>query len=189
VRIRFLEPFFSSLGTFTLAVPRRWPGSVPITGATVANDYNFRVIDSVEDDCYAEREFTGDCLNAPDRRIFLPIAAGPAICIVSSYVHAQFTERFRRTILIIGLAAIACGFAVPRADVLGTTFYEADTPINQINGLVCRVELVAPVRFSENAPKLLWSELQRALYSRGVTDDIIQGPSHSLLNLICTLVC
>jgi len=98
--------------------------------------------------------------------------------------------RLRRAILILGLAFVAFGFAVPRSDVPGTPFDERDTPVNQITSVIPRGELAPPTRLSVIVPQPLWFEYEiRTIYVRTAPEPRVQVGTHFLLSLLCTFVC
>lgn len=100
-------------------------------------------------------------------------------------------RRFRWGILIGQLVLLTLALAVPRVDIPQTAFNEADAPVNQATVIVvlgCRSAL-GELQAAAGATASL---LHPALSHSGPAPDM-QRPqhvrSHSLLSLLCTLLC
>jgi hypothetical protein len=95
----------------------------------------------------------------------------------------------RWTIIIFGVFFVSLSSIVPRVDSPETAYNEADTPVNLTTPLVARPNLVTPTVHSVVIPReqRAWWEPVTAM--RVVTLKRGIRVSHSLLNLLCALLC
>jgi hypothetical protein len=95
----------------------------------------------------------------------------------------------RWTVVVLGVLFVSLSSIVPRVDALETSYNETDTPVNVSTPLAARTDLGVPaghivaIRREQRA----WLEPDATLY--GVGQKPGMRTSHSLLNLLCTLLC
>jgi len=98
-------------------------------------------------------------------------------------------KRVRWTIVILGLLCVSLGSIIPPPDDPETAFNETDIPINVTAPVSPRTNFVVPTGHPVVTPRK-----QRVWWGPGT---MIHGetlkprmrPSHSLLNLLCKLLC
>jgi len=101
-----------------------------------------------------------------------------------------FSIRPLRTFVILGLAVVVLGFAVPRRDAAETSFDEADTPVNQYALVALRIRFVPPARLPVIVPRQLKSESEiRPVHMPILIETKAHWAPPSLLNLLCTFLC
>jgi hypothetical protein len=95
----------------------------------------------------------------------------------------------RWTIVIFGVCFVSLSSVVPRVDSPETAYNETDAPANLTTPLVALPILVAPTVHSVVTPREQrgWWEPVSAMHV--VTLKLGIRVSHSLLNLLCTLLC
>jgi hypothetical protein len=95
----------------------------------------------------------------------------------------------RWTIVIFGVCFVSLSSIVPRVDSPETAYNETDAPVNLTTPLVTQPNLVTPTVHSVVIPReqRVWWEPVTAMcvvtLKRGIR------VSHSLLDLLCTLLC
>jgi hypothetical protein len=86
--------------------------------------------------------------------------------------------------------AVALALAVPPTDMPGTAFDETDAPVNQTTPVHLQTNVVAPVLPSVIISRSLSLGYEvRAENVLTVTDTRLYTYPHSLLYLLCTLLC
>src|SRR5271154_7176025 len=95
----------------------------------------------------------------------------------------------RWTIVIVGVWFVSMSSIVPRFDAPETAYNEADTPVNLTTPFVARTKLVMPAGHSVMMPReqRVWREADTTTYR--VSLKPARRLSHSLLDLLCTLLC
>jgi hypothetical protein len=94
----------------------------------------------------------------------------------------------RWTIVVVAIAALFLAAAVPPVDISETAFDECDTPINQTTPVVMRTVFIVPTVQVDIIPFPLPLAQKHSAMSHAPMEGI-RGGSHSLLNLLCMLVC
>ena len=95
----------------------------------------------------------------------------------------------RWAIVIVGVSFVSLALIVPKVDVSETAYNETDTPVNVTTPPVARTNSVVLTGHSVAIPReqRVWSEPGAATY--GVTPRPRMRGVHSLLNLLCELLC
>src|SRR5579864_5387508 len=100
-------------------------------------------------------------------------------------------RRFRWAILIGELILLALALAVPRVDMPQTSFDEADAPINQATVIVvlgCRSALGELQAAARATTSLAEGSVSHSAVALNLHSSNSPRP-HSLLSLLCTLLC
>jgi hypothetical protein len=95
----------------------------------------------------------------------------------------------RWTIVIVGVWFVSMSSIVPRFDAPETAYNETDTPVNLTTPLVARTNLVMPAGHSVviSREQRVWREPGTTMFT--VAPKPARRVSHSLLDLLCTLLC
>jgi hypothetical protein len=95
----------------------------------------------------------------------------------------------RWTIVIMGVWFVSMSSIVPRFDAPETAYNETDTPVNLTTPIVARTNLVVPAGHSVVIPReqRVWREADTTLHGLSLKPAL--RVSHSLLDLLCTLLC
>jgi hypothetical protein len=95
----------------------------------------------------------------------------------------------RWTIIIVGVLFVCLSSIVPRVDSPETAYNETDTPTNLTTPLVARPNLVTPTVDSVTLPQEQRVRWEPVAAIHRVTLKLGIRVSHSLLDLLCTLLC
>ena len=98
-------------------------------------------------------------------------------------------KRVRWTIVILGLLCVSLGSIIPPADDPETAFNETDTPINVTAPVSPRTNFVVPTGHPVVTPRKQRVWWGPSTMTHAVTLKPGMRPSHSLLNLLCKLLC
>jgi hypothetical protein len=100
-----------------------------------------------------------------------------------------FVKRVRWTIVILGLLCISSALFIPLADDPGTAFNETDTPVSFIASIISRTHFVVPPGQSVVIPteQRVWWTTSTVRHEVTLKPEI--RSSHSLLSLLCKLLC
>jgi hypothetical protein len=95
----------------------------------------------------------------------------------------------RWTIAILEISFVCLALIVPRVDDPATAFDETDSPVNVTTPLVARTNLVLPAGHSVAIPRERRARWKPCTTIYGLTLEPGICSSHSLLSLLCKLLC
>lgn len=95
----------------------------------------------------------------------------------------------RWTIVIFGVCFVCLSAIVPRVDSPETAYNETDAPVNLTTSLVAQPNLVTPTVHSVVIPREQHEGWEPVTAMHVVTLERGIRVSHSLLDLLCTLLC
>jgi hypothetical protein len=98
-------------------------------------------------------------------------------------------KHLRWTVVILGLSFVSLASIIPRADDPGTAFNETDAPINLTTPVVAQVNYVVPTRHFVAIPREQRVGWKASTMMHQATQLRRMRTSHSLLNLLCELLC
>jgi hypothetical protein len=91
--------------------------------------------------------------------------------------------------VILGLLCVSLGSIIPPADDPETAFNETDTPVNLTTPFVARTTVGVPSGHSVDMPRKQQVGREPGATIYAIALKPIQRTSHSLLDLLCTLLC
>jgi hypothetical protein len=98
--------------------------------------------------------------------------------------------RFLRwAIVIVGVSFVSLALIVPKVDAQETAYNETETPVNLTTPFVARTNSVAPIGHAVAIPKEQRVRRKPGTAAYGVKAQARMRASHSLLNLLCQLLC
>jgi hypothetical protein len=98
-------------------------------------------------------------------------------------------KRVRWTIVMLGLLGVFLILIIPPADDPATAFNETDTPVNLTAPVTSGINFVLPARHSVAVLRDQYVWWKPSTMMDGVTPKPGIRASHSVLNLLCELLC
>jgi len=95
----------------------------------------------------------------------------------------------RWIVVILGLLCVSLASVVPQLDVPDTAFNETDAPVNVTTPVVAQTNFAVPTAHPVIIPRKQLAWWSPSTMMHGIAPKPRMRASHSLLNLLCRLLC